>query len=166
MKEQILKLRKEGKSYNQIAKILECSKSLISYYCGKNQKDKSRQRTKKLRSESKTEKVRKKTESFAYKLGYNAKNFNKGKALFNYKDVLDKFGNITNCYLTGEEINLLTDDYHFDHIIPLSKGGESNIKNLGITTPEANQAKAGLNLEDFLQLCKKILIHYGFKVTK
>ena len=33
MKEQILNLRKEGKSYNEIKKILNCSKSTISYYC-------------------------------------------------------------------------------------------------------------------------------------
>ena len=33
-KEDILKLRSEGKSYRQIEKELGCSKSLISYHCG------------------------------------------------------------------------------------------------------------------------------------
>ena len=35
MKEEILKLRKEGKSYRQIEKLLKCSKSTISYHCQK-----------------------------------------------------------------------------------------------------------------------------------
>lgn len=35
MKDNIIKLRKEGKSYNQIRIILGCSKSTISYYCSK-----------------------------------------------------------------------------------------------------------------------------------
>lgn len=34
MKEKILKLREEGKSYRQIQTILNCSKSVISYHCG------------------------------------------------------------------------------------------------------------------------------------
>lgn len=33
MKEKILKLRREGKSYNDISKILGCAKSTISYHC-------------------------------------------------------------------------------------------------------------------------------------
>ena len=35
MKEQILKLRKEGKTYNQIQDELGCAKSTISYHCSK-----------------------------------------------------------------------------------------------------------------------------------
>lgn len=35
MKEEILKLRKEGKSYNEIKEILKCSKATISYHCSK-----------------------------------------------------------------------------------------------------------------------------------
>ena len=35
MKDEILKLRKEGKSYKQIKEILKCSKSTISYHCSK-----------------------------------------------------------------------------------------------------------------------------------
>lgn len=33
MKNEILKLRKEGKTYNEIAKILSINKSMISYHC-------------------------------------------------------------------------------------------------------------------------------------
>lgn len=36
MVQDILKLRQEGKSYNEISKILGCNKSLISYHCKRN----------------------------------------------------------------------------------------------------------------------------------
>ena len=35
MKDEILRLRKEGKTYNDISKILNCSKGTISYHCRK-----------------------------------------------------------------------------------------------------------------------------------
>ena len=35
MKEKIIKLRKSGHTYNEISKILNCSKSVISYHCSK-----------------------------------------------------------------------------------------------------------------------------------
>jgi len=40
MKEEILKLRSEGKTYNQIKEILGCSKSTISYHCNNCKKTK------------------------------------------------------------------------------------------------------------------------------
>ena len=36
MKEEIIKLRKQGKSYKEIAKELNCKKSLVSYHCRTN----------------------------------------------------------------------------------------------------------------------------------
>lgn len=51
MKEKILKLREEGKSYNQIQKILGCSKSTISYHCSPTVKIKQRERFNKKRRE-------------------------------------------------------------------------------------------------------------------
>ena len=35
MKEEILKLRKEGKTYNEIVEILGCAKSTVNYHCKK-----------------------------------------------------------------------------------------------------------------------------------
>jgi hypothetical protein len=46
MKEQILKLRNEGKTYNEIKEILGCSKGTISFHCGNGQKEKSNSRKK------------------------------------------------------------------------------------------------------------------------
>lgn len=49
MKEEILKLRAEGLSYNAIVKALGCNKSMVCYYCGEGQQAKTRERTKELR---------------------------------------------------------------------------------------------------------------------
>jgi hypothetical protein len=43
MKEQILKLRSEGKTYDEIRTIVNCSKGTISYHCGEGQKEKYKQ---------------------------------------------------------------------------------------------------------------------------
>lgn len=49
MREQIVKLRKEGKTYNQIKKELGCSKSKIAYYLNNTTKQKTIDRTRKIR---------------------------------------------------------------------------------------------------------------------
>lgn len=48
LKDQILFLREQGLSYNQIVSKLGCAKSTVAYYCGSNEKDNhiKRQRTK------------------------------------------------------------------------------------------------------------------------
>ncbi len=50
VKEDILRLRAEGKSYRAIAKELNCSKSAVSYHCGKGQKEKASFRNQKNRA--------------------------------------------------------------------------------------------------------------------
>lgn len=50
MKEDILRLRLEGKTYNQIKDELGCSLSTISYYCNPVQKDKTMERQRDRRS--------------------------------------------------------------------------------------------------------------------
>lgn len=49
-KENILKLRSEGKSYRQIQQILGCSKGTIAYHLGNGQKDKTKERTVRIRT--------------------------------------------------------------------------------------------------------------------
>jgi orotate phosphoribosyltransferase-like protein len=51
MKENILKLRSMGYTYNQIQKELGCSKGTISYHLGEGQKEKNKQRSQKRREE-------------------------------------------------------------------------------------------------------------------
>jgi 5-methylcytosine-specific restriction endonuclease McrA len=55
---EILKLRSEGKSFNQISKLLGCNKSHVSYYCSNGQKEKTLLRNLNLRRERKKHFVR------------------------------------------------------------------------------------------------------------
>lgn len=180
MKEKILKLREEGKSYNEIVEILDCSKSTVSYHCGKGQKEKTMKRQRRRRKNSLIQKVdnfrqrSKSTKGFVesvrkFNKRDNSITHNVNKELdsnFNYKDVINKFGEKTNCYLTGEPIDLCEDIYELDHIIPVSKGGSNRLSNLGITKKEVNKMKGGLTVDELLKLSKKILEYNGYKVTK
>jgi hypothetical protein len=60
MKEQILELHAQGKSYNEIVRILGCSKGSVSYHCGNGQKEKAYNRVKRYRAGEKSEKPPKK----------------------------------------------------------------------------------------------------------
>lgn len=173
MKEQILKLRKEGKTYKQIKEILGCSKGTISFHCGEGQKEKSRKRSEKIRNIKNNipNKVcnfikgaaRHKTDRFQKRKG----NIYSGEKTFTWNDVIKKFGEETICYLTGEKINLLLDkNYQFDHIIPKTRGGSSTIDNLGILHSTVNQMKGNLLNEELYEWCKKILEFKGYKIIQ
>jgi len=185
MEEKILKLRSEGKTYNQIQKELGCSKSLISYYCGEGQKEKNLKRRQKNYNShfigNKILKFRKrelqnKSDDFQrerigrYTPNKKRKWQTNGKHLpktFGYKNVIEKFGINTTCYLTGRAINLVEPKtYNFDHVVPVSRGGDSTIENLGIACSVANRAKSDMMVNEFLALCKEVLEHNGYKVEK
>ena len=175
-KEDILRLRAEGKSYNDIARELGCSKSVISYHCGNgNEKKRTLEWSKSTKG-----KLNRKITSFRSRVSRSAKNVTARSKLktfkrrkdnnrthskvnnitknYTYKDVLKKLGKNPRCYLTGVPINLEeTDTYHFDHIIPCSKGGTNDLSNLEICTRSANYAKNDLSLEELYDLCESIL---------
>ncbi len=179
MKDQILKLRQEGKTYNEIKSILGCSKGTISYYLGKNQKEKTDERRKRRRTNT----LIRKTDSFIHRK--NIRNNNESirkfqkrdnkskgklnltmKKSFTWKDVIEKFGENTNCYLSGESINLYENNYSLDHIIPSSRGGDNSIDNLGITHKIVNIMKSDLTVDELMEWCIKILNHNGYKISK
>jgi len=176
MKEKILELRNEGKTYKQIQLILNCSKSTISYHCGEGQKEKTKKRTKQRRENILLNKV----ERFKYRKFRNNKEkvrrFNKRdekgftnkqfEETFIWVDVLEKFGENTFCYLSGEKINLLNDSYSLDHIIPHSRGGNNSLNNLGITHEVVNQMKSDLKPDELIMWCKKILEFNGYEIIK
>jgi 5-methylcytosine-specific restriction endonuclease McrA len=163
MKDQIFSLRYEGKSYKEIQSILGCSKSTISYYLGEDQLKKIKIRNKELNANNP---LIRKLDTFK-----NKHNRTKGKKVksekFGWKEIVEKYGWETNCYLSGQKIDLrLPETYSFDHIVPKSKGGNSSLDNLGITTKKANQAKSDILLNDFFDLCKMILEKNGYRVEK
>jgi CRISPR/Cas system Type II protein with McrA/HNH and RuvC-like nuclease domain len=86
---------------------------------------------------------------------------------FTYQDALKHLGGTTTkCYLTGRIINILEDDYCLDHIVPVSKGGTNDLKNMGITIPIVNASKSNMTVEEYLNLCKEVLEYNGYKVEK
>jgi len=162
LKEQILNLRNEGKSYKEIEKELGCSRSTISYHCGEGQKEKAYQRVKKQRT---LHPWLYKQEHFVNR--YKGENVTYNSKYFDREKLQEYLDSVTECYLTGRKIDSSDiTTYQFDHIIPLSKGGESTFENLGITTPEANYAKGNLSVDEFIDLCKDVLENFGYKVSK
>lgn len=180
----ILRLRKQGLSYNKIVKELGCSKSTVAYYCNDTTKEKIIQlkdnhELKKFMSQLDNYKQRdmntntvnmckdwnKKFRSSCSR--FRNKNKMEIKNKFTYHDAIDHLGGkITKCYLTGREIDITKDDFSLDHIIPIAKGGSCELENMGITIPEANSMKSDLILEDFFSLCKEILQNNGYEVWK
>jgi hypothetical protein len=177
MKEEILRLRSEGKTYDQICEILNCSKGTVSYHCGNGQKEKTDDRRKNRRKNILLSKV----DGFKYSnknFVENVRKFQKRdnsvngcvnkdiETTFTWEDVVEKFGIETICYLSGEKINLTNNNYQLDHIIPSSRGGDNSFKNLGITHKITNYMKGDLTPEELIDWCKKILKHNGYEITK
>lgn len=190
MKEKILKLRSEGKSFREIEKILGCSRGTISYHCGKGQKEKTQERTRKKRS--KAHPFENKFYHFHdnYILSSNKKDIIQFKAIkliyikiisfhrdqkkmtttpisFSVQDVIKKFEKNPRCYLTGDEIDINKPrTYEFDHIIPRSKGGQNTLENLGICTRQANRSKETMTPDEFINMCKRVVENNGFECKK
>jgi 5-methylcytosine-specific restriction endonuclease McrA len=189
MKEKILNLRNDGKTYKEIQDILKCSKSTISYHCGEGQKEKTKNRTKQIRENNP---LIQKVSNFKgriqkqYVLSSNgdrekryfiemSRKFQKrncdgydknGLITFNWKDVMLLFGDNPICYLSGEKLDYSKNNYSFDHITPVSKGGDNTIKNLGITHRIVNQMKSDLTVDELIEWCVKVLEYNNYSVIK
>ncbi len=164
LQQEIIRLRKEGKTYTQIQNILDCSKGTIAYNCSSEQKEKAKKRYK--RYSTKRGALFKKLQGFCYNYG-KKRAARKKYPLLDQQEVEKKLGDSPICYLTGEPIDLSEmSKYSLDHIIPISKGGTSTLDNLGLATKIANQAKSDLTKEEFLALCVKVLQHNSYRVEK
>lgn len=187
--ENIISLRKDGLSYQQIADKLNISKSTVSYHCNKNTKNKNKIRHYRNRSKAiwkyklsdaiskfRTRKAGKGNVSYCKdwnkKLRTAVSRFRKSletmpKENYTYKDVVDYFkGTTVTCELTGRIIDLTKDDYNIDHILPISRGGTNELNNMAFCIPEANAAKNNLTNDEFVALCKEVCEHFGYKVIK
>lgn len=191
LKNKILELRSQGLSFKQISEALDCSKGTVCYYLTKGQKEKSKLRTRNHRKKahpflrklqdfigrkSKLPSIKNQTltnNKLFYKklisfLGFrNKKGFKMKDFSFTVEDVINKLSESPKCYLTGELIDISKPrTYHFDHKIPVSRGGENTLDNLGICTKIVNSSKADMTPEEYIELCKKVLEHNGYNVTK
>jgi DNA-binding CsgD family transcriptional regulator len=179
-KHEILRLRAEGKNYNQISNILGCSKSTVCFHCGEGQKEKSKIRSKKIhpfikkrhrfleitnQSNNKINPKLLNNKQILYRKIYTFtrnKNF-----MFTIEELMNKYEKNTICYLTGKQIDVNKPrTYEFDHIIPRSRGGNNSLDNLGLISKEANRAKSNMTPDEFLNLCKQVLEHNGYNVNK
>lgn len=98
------------------------------------------------------------------RFGRNKKEGTYSSMKFNAKDLLKKIGDHPVCQLTGRPIDLSNGpSYHLDHIIPKNKGGDNSLDNCQIVCREANQAKGDLLPEEFIELCKEVLIWHEAK---
>lgn len=86
---------------------------------------------------------------------------------YTYQEAIEHLGGInTKCYLTGIPINITKDKYCLDHKIPVAKGGDNSLDNMGITIPLANASKSSMNINEYLDLCILVLEHNGYNVIK
>lgn len=77
---------------------------------------------------------------------------------FTYLDIINKFGQQPFCSLTGKPVFYSDpNSYQLDHIIPLSKGGSSDLSNLQIVCPIVNKMKNDIELNVFIETCELIV---------
>ena len=180
----IIELRKQNKSYNEIALELNCSKSTISYHLSNRSRESCKNNTKEIPKwvkklikrighfkEIKSKTSRKLCGDWKMKLRSAINKFSKRKGemqKLGYKDILNKYNNnyIVTDYISGDIIDITKDDYNLDHIIPRAKGGLNTIDNLAIVTPITNKVKSDLTKEELLDFCEKILKYNGYNVYK
>jgi len=67
------------------------------------------------------------------------------------------------CALSGRK---LSRDAHLDHIIPRSKGGQSEISNLRWLDPWVNVARRNLSDEEFVGLCRQVAEWLGRRIVE
>jgi 5-methylcytosine-specific restriction endonuclease McrA len=76
---------------------------------------------------------------------------------FTHLDIINKFGEQTFCSLTGKPVYYSDpNSYQLDHIVPLSKGGHSDLSNLQIVCPMVNKMKNDIELNVFFEMCELI----------
>jgi len=176
MKDEILQLKAQGKKQSEIAKILGCSRSIVSYHCTDGQKEKYQERQRKRRSGNgllrKLERVKTTSRNWNNKSTLTGKRSIRNKrrfiphATWTEADLLAKVGQNPKCYLTGRPINLSdSKSYELDHVIPLAKGGTHDIGNVNLAIKNANRAKSDMLVPEFLDLCKEILVYNGYIVV-
>ena len=182
-REQILELLAQGKTNKEISEILCCCTATVSYHtnhdrCKKEARERMQKhyakqhpyknKTKHFLRTKKTYRKKQQVRSSVKRLLYGRiRNFlyrdntNQETTMsFTYEDAINKIGENPVCYLTGTPIDInQPSTYQFDHIIPVSRGGDNSLDNLGICITRANQAKRDMTPDEFLCLCQQVVNH-------
>lgn len=74
---------------------------------------------------------------------YRARKFGATVGIVDYEEILERDG--LWCYLCESAVE--PDDIHFDHVVPLSKGGEHSMANIRVTHSRCNLSKGDRLLE-------------------
>ena len=191
--DKLIELRESGWGYKAIAKELGINKSIVSYICNPKTRQTAKKKVKRYQAEHKFSyyftkrlsnffgrKKRKysglmnKCEDWNHSFRSRVSLFRRrglnvvGKNGYSYMDALEYFNLVDKktikCYLTGQLIDITKDNYSLDHIKCTSKNGENSLQNMGICTFKANMSKSDMDLTEYLDLCKQVLINYGFEV--
>lgn len=183
----VLSLRAKGYTIKQICEELNCSEYAVDYWLYPKYREKIRAQQKERRKRANNWRaklqgkidrfkdrkistyVQAKNQSWDKILARKIRDF-RSKCLkmskFGIKEVLEKFGTKTKCYLTGRDIDITKDDYNLDHKIPVVQGGEGTLENLGFTIPIANASKFNMTLEEYLNLCEEVLRYHKPELFK
>ena len=172
MKEQILQYKQTHPDwgYKRIAKEIGCAPNTVKYYLDPKAKDVAQKRCYRYREINPLcqklghfREIREKKKAFDKLLDGRR---SKAESLFTTKDLLIKFGENPRCYLTGEPINLdAIETYEFDHIKPVAQGGNNSLENLGLCLRDINRAKQDKTPEEFIEICKRVLTHHGYRIS-
>lgn len=178
----IFELRNKGYSYNQISIELGCSKSVISYHCGKGQKDKTLCRNAQYKKNNiiliKIHKfcsskytnslnLLSSNKNIKYKLSSKIRKFGEGQPMFTVEELLNKIGANPICYLTGLPIDLNdSKSYQLDHKIPKSRGGDNSLDNCGLVSRKANMSKSDMTYEEYIELCKLVISNHELQIAR
>jgi hypothetical protein len=142
-------LKNQGLTYKEIAKILGCSVDGIKHHlCPNSKSSRSTYQSKKARQDPLWRK------RYSFLRG-------KGKTIpFSLDELKNKIGSNPRCYFTGVVIDVNNPKtYHFDHIIPTSRGGMNSLDNLALVRSDVNFAKRNLNADEFIKMCAEVVQH-------
>jgi 5-methylcytosine-specific restriction endonuclease McrA len=166
MKDKILELRSLGFTYRAIEAQLGCSKSTISFHCGEGQKEKNACRSRERRKRNpELSSLKRGTFNFNQLRGFRdlENRTEYSLTMLQADEVLQEQQG--KCYLTGRNLDFSNKgNIHFDHKIPVSKGGSSTKENLGICIRQANLAKSDMTVQEFLDFCKEVLEYHNYTV--
>lgn len=158
MKEKILELRRENKTYREIADTLGIPFQRVEYYCSPDRKESL---AKSYRKYAARNRLQKKVASF------HGITKVREKTSFTYREFLGKVGERPSCYITKQPIDLNDkESYSIDHKIPKSRGGTNSIDNAEIILSKINRMKQDMTPQELFDMCQFILEKNGYHVYK